>query len=148
LGLKAIALRGGAVFVLDDRLEADSVPMGARDGCLVRLFRDARYPWLMVIPAMGTFREWWELAPDQRAAVDGVLADCARVVAALPGVEKTNLASLGNVVPQLHWHVVGRRAGDPAWPGPVWGHGMPHAYEVTEQAARIAHLRTELRLEP
>ena len=137
-----------AVFGLDERLEADSIPVGARDGCLVRLFRDARYPWLLVIPAMGAFREWWELVPDQRASVDGVLADCARVLAALPGVEKTNLASLGNLVPQLHWHVVGRRAGDSAWPGPVWGHGAPQPYAPGEQAARIAHLYTELRLAP
>lgn len=135
------------MFELDERLAADSVPVGTRDGCLVRLFRDARYPWLLVIPAMGAFREWWELAPDQRAVVDGLLADCARVVAALPGVEKTNLASLGNLVPQLHWHVVGRRAGDPAWPGPVWGHSPPQAYEVAEQAILITHLRTALHLE-
>jgi diadenosine tetraphosphate (Ap4A) HIT family hydrolase len=136
------------VFVLDERLEADSAPVGARDGCLVRLFRDARYPWLLVIPAMGDFREWWELAPDQRAAVDQVLADGARVLAALPGVEKTNLASLGNMVPQLHWHVVGRRAGDPAWPGPVWGRGTPIPYEPERQAALTAQLRSALRLDP
>jgi len=136
------------VFVLDERLEADSVSVGTRDGCLVRLFRDVRYPWLLVIPAMGRFREWWELVPDQRAAVDGLLADCARVLAALPQVEKTNLASLGNVVPQLHWHVVGRRVGDPAWPGPVWGHSAPQAYEPGKQASLIVQLRSELRLEP
>jgi len=136
------------VFELDERLEADSVSVGTRDGCLVRLFRDARYPWLLVIPAMGRFREWWELAPDQRAAVDGLLADCSHVLAALPEVEKINLASLGNVVPQLHWHVVGRRAGDPAWPGPVWGHSAPQAYEPGKQASLIVQLRSELRLEP
>ena len=135
------------MFDLDERLEADSAPVGTRDRCLVRLFRDARYPWLLVIPAMGTFREWWELAPEQRAAVDGLLADCARVLSALPGIEKTNLGSLGNVVPQLHWHVVGRRAGDPAWPGPVWGHSPPRAYAVTDQVTLIAHLRTTLDLE-
>jgi diadenosine tetraphosphate (Ap4A) HIT family hydrolase len=134
------------MFVLDERLEADSVPVGARDGCLVRLFRDARYPWLLVIPAMGVFREWWELAPDQRAAVGELLADCARELEALPGVEKTNLATLGNVVPQLHWHVLGRRAGDPAWPGPVWGHGTPTRYEPDDQAALTAHLRNALHL--
>jgi diadenosine tetraphosphate (Ap4A) HIT family hydrolase len=136
------------VFVLNERLEADSVPVGTRAGCLVRLFHDARYPWLLVIPAMGRFREWWELVPEQRAAVDEVLADCARVLAALPGVEKTNLASLGNLVPQLHWHVVGRRPGDPAWPGPVWGHGTPQPYDPGEQTTLIAHLRPELGLPP
>ena len=136
------------MFNLDERLEADSIAIGTRDGCLVRLFRDARYPWLLVIPAMGRFREWWELTADQRAQVDGVLADCARALAALPGVEKTNLASLGNVVPQLHWHVLGRRAGDPAWPGPVWGHSAPQSYEPREQAALIAHLCGELGLYP
>jgi diadenosine tetraphosphate (Ap4A) HIT family hydrolase len=135
------------MFVLDERLEADSTPIGSRDGCLLRLFRDARYPWLLVVPGMGSFREWWELTPQERAVVDGVLADSARVVASLPGIEKTNLASLGNLVPQLHWHVVGRRAGDPAWPGPVWGHGSPQAYGREEQVARIAYLRRELRLE-
>lgn len=133
---------------LDERLEADSVAVGWRDGCLIRLFRDARYPWLLVIPVMGRFREWWEVNPVQRAAVDGVLADCARVLAALPGVEKTNVASLGNLVPQLHWHVVGRHAADAAWPGPVWGRGDPQPYEPRDQAALIAHLRAELRLEP
>lgn len=136
------------MFRLDERLEADSLPVGMRDGCLVRLVRDARYPWLLLIPATGRFREWWELTADQRAAVDGLLADCARVLAALPGVEKTNLASLGNVVPQLHWHVVGRRAGDPAWPGPVWGHGDPRPYSPGEPEALIARLRSELELTP
>jgi len=101
------------VFVLDERLEADSLPVGTREGCLVRLFRDARYPWLLVIPSMGQFREWWELTAVQRAQVDSVLVDGARVLSGMPDVEKINLASLGNLVPQLHWHVVGRRAGDP-----------------------------------
>ncbi|ANB03724.1 hypothetical protein ECTOBSL9_1359 [Ectothiorhodospira sp. BSL-9] len=135
-----------AVFELDERLEADSVAVGTRDGCLVRLFRDARYPWLLVIPAMGCFREWWELAPDERLVVDGVLAECARVLSVLPGVEKTNLATLGNLVPQLHWHVVGRHAGDPAWPGPVWGHGDPDPYDPGEQADLVAYLRSALDL--
>ncbi|TVP75948.1 HIT family protein [Thioalkalivibrio sp.] len=135
------------MFELDERLEADSVALGTRDGCLVRLFRDARYPWLLVIPATGRFREWWELAPGQRMAVDGVLAECARVLAGLPGVEKTNLATLGNLVPQLHWHVVGRYPGDPAWPGPVWGCGDPEPYDPGEQAALVAHLRNALALD-
>jgi len=136
------------VFVLDERLEADSLPVGTREGCLVRLFRDARYPWLLVIPSMGQFREWWELTAGQRAQVDRVLVDGARVLSGMPVVEKINLASLGNLVPQLHWHVVGRRAGDPAWPGPVWGHSTPRPYEPGEQAALIAHLVGELNLNP
>ncbi|SFM60629.1 Diadenosine tetraphosphate (Ap4A) hydrolase [Ectothiorhodospira mobilis] len=135
------------MFELDERLEADSVSVGTRDGCLVRLFRDARYPWLLVIPAMGCFREWWELAPGQRMVMDGVLAECARVLAVLPGVEKTNLATLGNLVPQLHWHVVGRHAGDPAWPGPVWGYGDPEPYDPGKQADLVAYLRSALGLD-
>ena len=66
----------------------------------------------------------------------------SNAVRTMPGVEKLNVGALGNMVPQLHVHVVGRRKGDPAWPGPVWGHSDPERHDPTAREARLAAVRS------
>ncbi len=66
------------------------------------------------------------------------IAQAGRALATMPGIAKINFGALGNLVAQLHLHVVGRREGDPAWPGPVWGHSPPQPYEPAERAEVIA----------
>ena len=119
--------------------------------CHARLQADARFPWVVLIPRAAAARELEDLTPEERRLLmDEILAagHAVRAVGLALGreVEKLNVGQLGNVTPQLHVHVVGRRADDAAWPGPVWGHGAaePYAREVLDEA--IAAARTALGL--
>ena len=120
-------------FVLDPRLERDSAFAADLSLCQVRVFNDERWPWLLLIPRVPGAVELTDLTAKQRATLmeEVVLADEA--VLALGATfgrlpEKTNVATLGNVVAQLHIHVIGRRADDPAWPRPVWNEGQARPY--------------------
>jgi diadenosine tetraphosphate (Ap4A) HIT family hydrolase len=114
--------------------------------CQVWLQSDRRFPWLLLIPRRPGLRELEDLTDEDRAAfmAEIVLAGAAvraMGVAAGRPVEKLNIGLLGNITAQLHAHVVGRRSDDPAWPGPVWGHGVALAYDgPTEAALRGAAL--------
>ncbi|MBS0411800.1 MAG: HIT domain-containing protein, partial [Proteobacteria bacterium] len=97
--------------------------------CHLRLQDDARWPWLILIPRVEDAVELEDLTPDDRARLMEESVIAGRAVRAMGmalgfAVAKLNIASLGNVTRQLHVHVVGRRPGDPAWPGPVWGVGV------------------------
>jgi diadenosine tetraphosphate (Ap4A) HIT family hydrolase len=89
------------------------------------LYNDSRYHWGLLVPRRAGVVEIADLSADDQAQLMKEIVDLSGLVRALPGVEKLNVGALGNMVPQLHVHVVGRRKGDPAWPGPVWGHSDP-----------------------
>lgn len=130
-------------FILDPAFASTSILLGELALCEARLQDDTRYPWIVLIPRLEGLREIEDLDPARRALLmeEAVLAGAAvRAVGAVLGFEvgKLNLGALGNVTPQLHLHVVGRRAGDPAWPGPVWGQGSAVAYESKARAAAVA----------
>ena len=114
--------------------------------CEARLQLDARYPWIVLIPRRAGARELEHITNGDRAQLmeEIILAGAAvRGIGAALGrpVEKLNVGSLGNVTPQLHVHVVGRRSDDPAWPGPVWGQGEATPYDDKAlQAAKAAAL--------
>jgi diadenosine tetraphosphate (Ap4A) HIT family hydrolase len=134
-----------AEFVLDPAFVATAADLGELPLCHARLQLDARYPWLVLIPRVGGARELEDLSVADRARLieETVLAGAAvRAVAEVLGlaIDKLNVGALGNVTPQLHVHVLGRRVGDPAWPGPVWGHSAGDAYgaEILEQAIAAA----------
>jgi diadenosine tetraphosphate (Ap4A) HIT family hydrolase len=138
-------------FILDPAFEASSVSVGKLPLCEVRLQVDARWPWLVLIPQKRGLREIEDLDMAARALLieESVSAGQAvRAVGAALGlaVEKLNLGALGNVTPQLHLHLVGRRAGDPAWPGPVWGVGTAAPYEPAMLAAAVEAARSALGL--
>jgi diadenosine tetraphosphate (Ap4A) HIT family hydrolase len=102
--------------------------------CEARLQADARWPWIVLIPRRVGAKELEHLSPADRIGLmdEAMLAGAAvRAIGSALGrpVEKLNIAALGNVTPQLHLHIVGRRADDAAWPGPVWGVGQPLAYD-------------------
>ncbi|MBX3512132.1 MAG: HIT domain-containing protein [Xanthobacteraceae bacterium] len=132
---------------LDPRLAADSIAIGKLALCEVRLQDDARFPWLVLVPQRENVSELFELAePDQAAAMEEI----ARVSAALRAVTqclKINVGALGNIVRQLHIHVVARDEGDAAWPGPVWGAGTRVAYDDAAKADLIARLRSALAMQ-
>jgi diadenosine tetraphosphate (Ap4A) HIT family hydrolase len=78
--------------------------------------------------------EMCDLVPEDQAKLMAEIVKLSGLIRTLPGVEKLNVGNLGNMVPQLHVHVVGRRKGDPAWPGPVWGHSDPQPWPVAAEA--------------
>jgi len=114
-----------ATFELDPRLQADTVPLGDLPLCHVRWMDDARYPWLVLVPRGGWWSELDQLDRAQRGQLMDEIALASQVLRGMEGVDKINVGALGNIVRQLHVHVLARRVGDPAWPGPVWGHGTP-----------------------
>lgn len=132
-------------FILDPAFKATSFSLGDLGLCEARLQDDARYPWIVLIPRLKGLREVEDLGSAQRTLLieEAVLAGAAvRAVGAglrLP-VDKLNMGALGNVTPQLHLHIVGRRMGDPAWPGPVWGQGpaVPYAPDACDAAIAVA----------
>lgn len=134
------------MFALDPAFSATSHLLTDLDLCQARLQDDARYPWIVLIPRRAHMRELEDLSPQDRARLmDEVLA-AGRAVRALGEasgrpVEKLNVAALGNVTPQLHVHVVGRRAGDPAWPDPVWGRGGVLTYAPEDLTAAVVVAR-------
>lgn len=116
-------------FEPDGRIAAASVFVTDLPLCQVRLQDDARWPWLVLLPRREGLREIEELSAAERAALmDEVVRAGPAVRALQPAVEKLNVGALGNVVPQLHVHVVGRWARDLAWPRPVWGVGTAEPY--------------------
>jgi diadenosine tetraphosphate (Ap4A) HIT family hydrolase len=93
--------------------------------CRVFLYNDSRYQWGLLVPRRPGVIEMRDLAPADQAQLMTEIVRLSDLIRALPGVEKLNVGNLGNMVPQLHVHVIGRFKGDPAWPGPVWGHSDP-----------------------
>lgn len=130
------------------QLARDCHLLGSLQGSTVLLHRNASVPWLILVPA-GDERELLGLEPAARARVLDVCAQLGEYLTRHHDAERINFAAIGNVVPQLHLHVVGRRRDDPCWPQPVWGHLQPgRAYAGDEVAAIAGRLADELGLTP
>jgi diadenosine tetraphosphate (Ap4A) HIT family hydrolase len=139
------------MFQIDGAFLPTSRPLGELALSHLRLQADARFPWILLIPRVANVRELEDLAPGERdVLMEEVLraGQAARAVGLALGrpVEKLNVGQLGNVTPQLHVHVVGRRADDPAWPRPVWGHGAAVAYSEASLATALDAARRSLGL--
>lgn len=125
-------------FALDPRLAADTVPVGDLGLCSVLLMDDSRFPWLILVPRRDGASELTDLSEADAAMLMGEIRIATRVMLDLARPDKVNVGALGNMVPQLHVHVVGRFVSDPAWPGPVWGAGARQPYPHHAAAALIA----------
>ena len=112
--------------------------------CHVLLKDESRWPWLILVPARANLSELHQLTDSDAVTLIDEIRRASAAIAALEGVAKVNVGALGNEVPQLHIHVIGRWTGDPAWPGPVWGVTGKMAYTPDAQRARIAALRANL----
>ena len=111
----------GGGFALDPRLAADSHFIADGPLSQMRLVDDARYDWLVLIPRIAGAVEWFDLAPAQQRLLLDEVGHAAAALQATARCEKLNIGALGNIVRQLHVHVLARNTGDPAWPGPAWG---------------------------
>src|SRR4029077_391946 len=127
-------------FELHTRLAVDTIPVTDWMLSRVLLMNDARYVWLVLVPRRHGAVELFDLGePDRRVLIEEV-ARAARLLQALSGGTKINVGALGNVVPQLHVHVVARHPGDPAWPGPVWGHSAAVPYAAAAGDVLVAKI--------
>ena len=129
------------MFYLDRRLGADTYPVAEWPLCQVLLIRDARYPWLVLVPRRANVSELLDLAPDDRLQLTREIDRAASGLRGTVRCDKLNVAALGNMVSQLHVHVIARRKTDAAWPKPVWALGNPEAYDDAEVADLIRRLK-------
>ncbi len=129
-------------FALDERLAKDTLFVGDMRLSRVLLMNDARWPWLVLVPRREGAAELTDLKTGDRALLVEEVASAASFLKTHTSALKINLGALGNVVRQLHLHVVARNVGDPAWPGPVWGHGAATPYRGAEAEALIAAARS------
>ncbi len=140
-----------AQFTLHTDFEAASVPIGELDLCCVRMQNDARWPWLILIPRRVNVSDLDHLTAEDRhrlmvEQVAAMGAVRAMGEALLRPVIKLNVAALGNVTPQLHVHIIGRRRDDAAWPAPVWGVGKAQPYSEGSRVVATAAARDALGL--
>lgn len=131
-------------FVLDGRLAADTMLIGDLPLCRALLFNDSRYPWIILVPRHPELTELHQLTGVNRQRLWEESALISAVLESHFKPDKLNVAALGNVVPQLHLHHIARYRGDPAWPGPVWGHSTATAYLDDEAQRLLGTLRHEL----
>ncbi len=138
-------------FELDARIGSGSHAIARLALCEARLQDDARFAWIVLIPRRAGLVELADLDLDGQAqlwAETQAAGDAVRAIGEALGrpVLKLNHGQLGNVVAQLHVHVVGRRPDDAAWPAPVWGHGTAKPYPPDVLAAALQAGRTALGL--
>jgi diadenosine tetraphosphate (Ap4A) HIT family hydrolase len=139
------------MFQLDPAFPATSEALGDLALCHARLQADARYPWIVLLPRVAGARELEDLTAGQRARLMDEIVSAGAAVRAVGEalarpVAKLNLGQLGNLTPQLHVHVVGRRLDDAAWPGPVWGQGAATAYAAQDLQAALTAAKAALGL--
>jgi diadenosine tetraphosphate (Ap4A) HIT family hydrolase len=116
--------------------------------CRALLCRDANYPWLILVPRRAGATEITDLDAADRATLMDEIDAAAHALRAVAPCDKLNIAALGNMVPQLHIHVIARRLTDAAWPRPVWGVAAARAYDPPALAALLAALRGKLTPDP
>ena len=133
-------------FILDPRLAADTHLVGDLDLSRVLLMDDARFPWLILVPRRANLRELIDLDIAAQQLLLAEIDRCARILRTLEKPDKLNIAALGNVVAQLHVHVIARRASDAAWPRPVWGFGEREPYTTDALSQRLAAMRRALEM--
>lgn len=132
-------------FDLDARLAADSVLIADGPLSQIRLMNDARFPWVVLVPRVPGASEWIDLDGNQQRLLLAEINQISQQLKHKPGVTKLNIGALGNIVPQLHIHLVGRHDGDAAWPGPVWGSGPAQRFDPEVLTERVELWRQRLR---
>jgi diadenosine tetraphosphate (Ap4A) HIT family hydrolase len=137
-----------APWELDTRLEQDSAAVGDMPLCRVLLIKDANFPWLLLVPRQRDATEITDLDMIEQAQLMSEIAHASRTLKALTDCDKINVAALGNVVAQLHVHVIARSRSDAAWPRPVWNAVPPRDYDGGDLEKLLASLRQRLTLTP
>ncbi|MCL1633291.1 HIT family protein [Luteimonas sp. SX5] len=129
---------------LHPQLADDTHPLAQFALCELRLMDDANYPWLVLVPRVADAVELIDLDAAQRHALTDEIDRASRALRELFRPHKLNVAALGNLVPQLHVHVIARYEHDHAWPKPVWGMAAALPYSEEALIQRIAQLQAAL----
>lgn len=133
-------------FVLNARLKADTFEVIHLPLCRVLLMNDRSFPWLILVPERMGVSEIHELSGIDRSVLIEEISLASEAVQKVYSPDKINIGMLGNIVSQLHVHVIGRYRNDRAWPGPVWGTGPAHPYLAEEAASACERLSRTLAL--
>ena len=134
------------MFELDDRLAADTVPIGDLALCRVLLMNDVRYPWLILVPAKPDLTELGDLTRDDRILLSDEIDAVSAILNDLYNPLKLNVGALGNIVRQLHIHHIVRFEGDASFPKPVWGVGEAVPYDADALNETVSGLQIALDL--
>jgi diadenosine tetraphosphate (Ap4A) HIT family hydrolase len=126
---------------LHPQLAHDTVPVGDLALSRVLAMNDANYPWLVLVPRRAGTVEIIDLDAPERMALIAEIAQASAGLKSLTRCDKLNVGAIGNIVPQLHIHVVARRRDDSAWPRPVWGAAPPRLYAASDLQAFIVAVR-------
>jgi len=130
---------------LHPQLERDTVAVGDLALCRVLAMNDADYPWLILVPRRAGAVEIADLGVDAAGLMEEILL-ASRVLKAVTGCDKLNIAAIGNVVPQLHVHIVARWKNDPLWPKPVWGHATSRPGDKAAFARFVSEIKARLKI--
>lgn len=133
------------LWQLHPQLADDTHPLATFALCELRLMDDANYPWLVLVPRVADAVELIDLDAAQRHALTDEIDRASRLLREAFRPDKLNVAALGNLVPQLHVHVIARYRDDPAWPRPVWGTAAALHYSEEALIDRVGRLQTALR---
>jgi diadenosine tetraphosphate (Ap4A) HIT family hydrolase len=133
-----------AAWSLHAQLKNDTIDIGDLPLSRVLVIKDANYPWLLLVPRREGAVEIIDLDEVEQAQLMTEVSRVARALKEITKCDKLNVAALGNVVPQLHVHVIARRKGDAAWPRPVWGVVPPLAHDAEEVQNFISAIRKKI----
>ena len=133
---------------LHPQLETDTINIGDLPLSRVFVIKDANYPWLLLVPRRAGASEILDLDEVEQAQLITEIARVSRALKAVTRCDKLNIAALGNVVPQLHVHIIARRTTDAAWPKPVWGQVEAITHDPLEVEAFIRELRRRIWVAP
>jgi diadenosine tetraphosphate (Ap4A) HIT family hydrolase len=131
-------------FTLHDRLRSDTVEIASWPLSLLLMMNTRQWPWLILVPQRPGVREIHDLEVSDRARLIEEIARASRCLETLFQPTKINVGALGNLVPQLHIHVIARFTDDPAWPRPVWGAVAPEPYAPEALKDRIRQITAAL----
>jgi diadenosine tetraphosphate (Ap4A) HIT family hydrolase len=133
-----------SAWSLHARLKEDTIDIGDLPLCRVLVIKDANYPWLLLVPRRPEIIEITDLEEVEQAQLMTEVSRVARALKDVTKCDKLNIAALGNMVPQLHVHVIARRTSDAAWPRPVWGVVPPLSHDAEEVQVFISALRRKI----
>jgi diadenosine tetraphosphate (Ap4A) HIT family hydrolase len=133
-----------SAWSLHSQLQKDTIDIGDLPLSRVLVIKDANYPWLLLVPRRHEAVEIIDLDEVEQAQLMTEIGRVARALKEITKCAKLNIAALGNMVPQLHVHVIARRESDAAWPRPVWGIVPPLAHDAEEVQNFISALRRKI----
>jgi diadenosine tetraphosphate (Ap4A) HIT family hydrolase len=133
-----------SAWSLHPQLAKDTIDIGDLPLSRVLVIKDANYPWLLLVPRREGAVEIIDLDEVAQAQLMTEITRVSRAVKEITKCDKLNVAALGNMVPQLHIHIIARRTSDVAWPRPVWGVAPPVPHDAQEVESFIGAIRRKI----